>query len=327
VSRPTPPTIDDVARVAGVSRSTASRALAGPASTPARARVRAAARQLGYAPNPVARALAGGSGLRLAVAVHGRSPAVLDDPYTDRVIGAAARVAGPHGVGVSAHWLPMDRTGPGELARLGDDRGVCGVVLVNTTEAVLAALPPSLRGRVVSIGIGSPGVPSFDVDNGGAAATMLRHMYAHGRRRIAMVTGPPWLPCAGRPVAAYRELMRATGAPLRLVVGGFSAEDGRLGATEILRRWPDTDAVLAISDAPALGAMDALRRHGRDVPGDIAVAGFDDVPFAQLSTPGLTTASHPVDRIATAAVLAALAGRAVAPSTMFASELVLRQSA
>ena len=227
----------------------------------------------GYAPNQVARALASGSGLRLAVVVHGRSANVLDDPYTNRVVSAVARVVAPQGVGVSAHWLPFGRSGPEMLDRLGQDRTVGGVILVNTTEPVLAALPRSLRGRVVSIGVGASGVPSFDVDNGGGATEVLQHLVVSGRRRIAMVTGPWWLPCAARPVAVYRDLMSAAGAPVRLVAGDFSADSGRSAATAILRRWPDTDAVYAISDAPALGAMEALRGHGVDVPGDIAVAG------------------------------------------------------
>jgi DNA-binding LacI/PurR family transcriptional regulator len=327
VPRAAPPTLDDVAHAAGVSRATASRALSGPVSTPARVRVRDAADRLGYTPNAVARALANGSGVRLVVAVQGRSADVLDDPYVDRVVGAAAKTAAPNGVGVSAHWLPMDRTGPGLLQRLGEDRGVCGVVLVNTTEPVLAALPRTLAGRVVSIGVGAPGVPSFDVDNGSGAAAVLRHLYGSGRRRIAMVTGPAWLPCAARPVAVYRELMSAAGAPVRLVAGDFTAGRGRSAAKEILRRWPDTDAVFAISDAPALGAMAALRRYGVDVPGDVAVAGFDDVPLAELSAPALTPASHPVDRIATAAALALLSRRPAPPVTWFASELIRRRSA
>jgi DNA-binding LacI/PurR family transcriptional regulator len=326
VPHPAPPTLDDVARAAGVSRATASRAIAGSASTPARARVHAAARQLGYTTNPVARALARGSGVRLVVVVHGRSAGVLDDPYVDRVVSAAARVAAGQGVGVSASWLPMDRTGPQLLRRLGEDRGVCGLILVNTTGGVLAALPPSLSHRVVSIGIGAPGVPSFDVDNGGAAAAILDHLYGSGRRRIAMIAGPAWLPCVARPVAAYRELMAAAGASLRLVSGDFSAHSGRSAAAQILRRWPDTDAIYAISDAPALGALATLRESGVDVPGDIAVAGFDDIPFAALSAPALTTASHPVGHIATAAADALLSGLPAPPMTSFGSELIRRRS-
>jgi DNA-binding LacI/PurR family transcriptional regulator len=320
------PTIEDVARVAGVSRSTASRALLGGASDLARRRVEAAARQLGYSPNPVARALASGSGLRIVVAVHGQHAGQLDDPYTTRVVAAIAGAVAAQGVGVSSRWLPFDGTAAQVLHELGQDRTVCGVVLVNTTEALLAALPRSLRGRVVSIGIGAPGVPCFDVDNAGAAHVILRHLYATGRRRIVMITGPGWLPCAQRPVTAYRDFMAAAGMPVRLVGGDFSARSGREAVAQILARWPDTDAVYAISDAPALGALAALHEHGVGVPHDIAVAGFDDVPLAEFSAPALTTASHPVERIAAAAATAVLAKRS-APVTMFASELIRRRSA
>jgi DNA-binding LacI/PurR family transcriptional regulator len=95
----------------------------------------------------------------------------------------------------------------------------------------------------------------------------------------------------------------------------------------VLRRWPDTDAMFAGSDAMALGALAVLRERGVDVPGDIAVAGFDDVPFAALSAPALTTATHPVEQIVAGAVTALLGESRVPPATAYASELVLRESA
>jgi DNA-binding LacI/PurR family transcriptional regulator len=320
-------TIEDVARAAGVSRSTASRVMAGSghASDAARASVRAAARLLGYAPNPVARALVRGAGYRMVVAVAGTGPEVLRDPYVDRVVSAAAQACLPYGIGVSLHWLPLAGA---DLDRLAADRSVRAVLLVNATDALLAAVPGTLRGRVVSIGIGSRGVPSFDIDNAGGAVAVLKHMYAAGRRRIAMVTGPRWMSCVQRPADAYRAVMREAGRPALLVSGDFSAASGAAAVSEILRRWPDTDAVFAISDATALGALGAFRQRGVDVPGDVAVAGFDDIPFAALSAPALTTASHPVASIAAAAASAVLApGRGLPPVTTFPSELVVRESA
>ncbi|MBM0233357.1 LacI family DNA-binding transcriptional regulator [Micromonospora sp. STR1_7] len=322
-----PATLEDVARLAGVSRSTASRVIAGTgfASPDARDRVATAAHRLGYVPNPAARALVSGAGVRLVVAVAGTSAAVLDDPYVHRVVGSAARVCTPAGVGVALHWLPLgEPTGLDQLAR---DRSVCGVVLVNTTEDLLDAIPRSLRGRVVSIGIGSPTVPSFDVDNTAGADAVLHHLYATGRRRIAMVTGPQWLPCSRRPVEAYRGLMRQAGLPERVLPGDFSAARGRAAAGEALRRWPDVDAIYAISDETALGVIAALSDEGVRVPSDVAVAGFDDIPLAAMTAPALTTASHPVGRIATAAATALLDGRPAAPVTLFPSVLVARASA
>ncbi|CCH90841.1 Transcriptional regulator, LacI family [Modestobacter italicus] len=96
------------------------------------------------------------------------------------------------------------------------------------------------------------------------------------------------------------------------------------GAAEALRRWPDTDAVYGICDEVALGALQVLRAAGRQVPGDVAVAGFDDIPAAEPT--GLTTATHPVERIAGAAARSLLVGGTGGP-TYFGSDLVVRQSA
>ena len=135
-----------------------------------------------------------------------------------------------------------------------------------------------------------------------------------------------WLPCTDRPVTAYRATMAAAGLPARVVAGGFDTASGRAGAAEVLRRWPDTDAVYGICDEVALGALQVLRASGRRVPGDVAVAGFDDIPAAEFSGPGLTTATHPVEDIAAAAARSVLVRAADGP-TLFASDLVLRESA
>ncbi|WP_219414085.1 LacI family DNA-binding transcriptional regulator [Pseudonocardia nigra] len=319
-------TLEDVARAAGVSRATASRALigAGPV-TPARQRVRAVAEQLGYSPDPLARALAGGAGSRLVVAVAGPTPEVLRDAYVSRVVSSAALVGDPHGVGVSLQWLPFD--GARLLDRLAADRSVRGVVLINPTEPLIDAVPTALHGRIVSVGTGSAAVPMFDVDGSGGAGHIVRHLYTSGRRRIAMITGPDWLPCTRRPAAAYRATLLAAGLPVRIVAGDFTAASGHAGALEVLSRWPDTDAIYAACDATALGAIAALRARGVDVPGDIAVAGFDDVPVAALSGPALTTATHPVEQIAAAAATAVIDSAPVPEATVFGSELVLRESA
>ncbi|HYN95007.1 MAG TPA: LacI family DNA-binding transcriptional regulator, partial [Pilimelia sp.] len=294
----------------------------GPASTGAQERVRAAAARLGYAPDPLARALASRAGFRLVIAVQGGSDAVLDDPYVDRVVRAAVDVAGPQGVGVSLQRVPV--AGRDRLDALARDRGVRGVLLVNTTEDLLAAVPGALRGRAASIGVGARGVPSFDVDNAGGTTAVLRHLYAAGRRRIVLVTGPRWLPCTRRPVVAYRALMAAAGLPARLVPGDFTAASGRAAVPVVLERWPDTDAIVGSTDATALGVLGALRERGVRVPGDIAVAGFDDIPFAALSAPALTTASHHVRRMSAAVASPLLDGTRVPPETAYPSVLIAR---
>ena len=320
-------TLEHVALAAGVSRATASRALtgSGPSSAAVRERVQAAAEQLGYVADPVARALVNGRGTRLVVAVSGPAAELADCPYLSRVAASAAQVCAAEGLGVALQWVPLDRP-EAVLDALARDRSVAGVVLVDTTDRVLASVPAALHRRVVSIGAGSPAVPLVDVDSPAAATALTEHLLRSGRRRVAMLAGPAWLPCTGRPLLAVRTVLRAAGLPERVVVGDFSTASGRAGVVEVLRRWPDTDAVYAVCDEVALGAMQALQAMGRQVPGDVAVTGFDDLQAAAFSGPGLTTATHPVEQIAAAAARAALRGDA-APAELFPSRLVVRESA
>jgi DNA-binding LacI/PurR family transcriptional regulator len=322
--------IEDVARRAGVSRATVSRVLGGAPGTSAHvapdtaARVQRAADELGYLINPVARALASGRGFRVVVAVIGATPAALDDPYLGRFIASAARVVDPHGIGMGLQWVPLDTPAP--LDAVAADRSVLGVVLINTTEAVLNAIPARLRGRVVSVGIGAADVASVDVDNATPVTMVVQHLLDSGRRNIAMVTGPPWLPCCRRPLHAYRRTMEEAGRPVRMTAGDFTSDHGRRATAELLHRWPDTDAIHAICDGTALGVLAVLAERGIHVPGDIAVTGFDDIPYASLS--GLTTATHPVERIAEAAVQTVLdAPSASTARIRFGSQLVLRHTA
>ncbi|MGY1856101.1 LacI family DNA-binding transcriptional regulator [Modestobacter sp. SYSU DS0290] len=323
-----PVTIEHVARVAGVSRATVSRVLtgSGPASAASAARVRDAVQQLGYVADPVARALVRGRGTRLVVAVTSASDGdLVDCPYVSRVVGSAAQQCAGEGLGVALQWLPLAAPAP-VLDVLARDRSVAGVVLVNTTARVLAAVPARLAGRVVSIGAGSPAVPLVDVDGAMAATALTEHLLRSGRRRVAMLAGPPWLPCAQPPVAAHRSAMHAAGLPDRVLAGDYTTASGRRGAAEALRRWPDTDALYAICDETALGAIRTVRALGRRVPDDVAVTGFDDLPLAAFSGPSLTTATHPVEAIAARAAGTVL-GYDAAPVTLFPSELVVRESA
>lgn len=322
-------TIDDVAATAGVSRSTASRVLAGngPASERATRLVREAAAALGYRANTVAQALAGATGNRVVVAVVGTDDELLEGTYTGHVVASAATVASDHDLGVGLQRLPLDGSGSA-LARLADDRSVRGVVLVNTTYDLLDAVPTALQGRVVSIGVGSPQVPAVDVDGAGGSAELVRHLLAAGRRRLVMVTGPGWLPCTRRPVRAFRDLMEQAGLEPHTVESGFDVAAGRRSTREVLARWPDTDAVLGWCDECALGVLAELGDAGVDVPGDVAVTGFDDLPLAAVMRPALTTATHPVGAIAAAATRLLLGPRGERPeeTLWFASDPVVRAS-
>jgi DNA-binding LacI/PurR family transcriptional regulator len=313
-----------------VSVATASRVVTGvsSASPAARRKVQDAVAALSYVPHPVARHLAQGRGHRLVVAIVGAQRATLADPYVARVTTAAAEVAGAHGIGVGLRRVPVGSAGVAVMADLGRDRGVAAVVLVNHTAQLLNSLPAALIAKTAAIGSAGRQVPGFDVDSPSGVTALLRHLRAKGRRQIVLVTGPPWVSAARRPLEAYRAFMQEVGLPVRTVSGDFSAQRGRTATQRALHRWPGTDAIIALSDAAALGALAALAQSGRAVPKDVAVAGFDDVPLAALVHPGLTTATHPVEAIAATAAQCALAARTSSPGLLlFPSTAVLRHSA
>ncbi|MBG0562282.1 LacI family DNA-binding transcriptional regulator [Actinoplanes aureus] len=312
--------LTEVAQRAGVSIATASRVLSGrgPASPASREAVRRAAADLGYVPHPVARRLAHGDGTRIVFAVRDRRTDILRDPFVTRAAAAMSVAAEPDGLGVSLRRLPLDAAA--ELESIAADRSVAAVVLAGHDRAMLDHLPAALRGRTAAIGAGGT-----DVDSAAGIGALVRHLYATGRRRIVLVGGPPWVAAARAPLHAYTELMRSAGLPIRVVPGDFTAARGRTAARIVLRRWPDTDAIAAVSDATALGVLQALAAAGLRVPGDIAVTGFDDIPLAAATHPALSTATHPVELIAVAATRAALG--APERGRLFPSRPVLRATA
>lgn len=312
------PGLAEVARLAGVSLATASRVVSGrgPASAASREAVRRAAAEVGYVPHPVASRLARGAGTRILFAVRDRRAGIVHDPFVTRAAAAMATAVDADGLGVSLRRLPLDAAAG--LERIAADRSVAAVVLAGHDS--LDDVPAGLRGRFAAIG-----ADGLDVDSAAGIGALLRHLHVIGRRRIALVSGPAWLAAARAPLDAYTTLMREAGLPIRVVPGDFTAGRGRLAAITVLRRWPDTDAIATVSDATAFGVLQSLAAAGVRVPCDVAVTGFDDIPFAACASPALSTATHPVELIAAAAAKAALG--ADSSARLFPSRPVLRSTA
>jgi DNA-binding LacI/PurR family transcriptional regulator len=293
----------------------------GPATREA---VLGAAVELGYVPHTSARALAAGRGTRVLIAPVTPHGVTWLEPchYLDRVVRTAAEVGNAEGVGVALRALPLDDESA--LEALGRDRDLAGVVLVNAHARLLAQVSRRLPGRVVSIGVGSTDVPLVDVDTHDSSVALLTHVLAAGHRRVALVSGPTRISCTARQREVYTEMMDAGGLPTRIVPAPFTRAGGRTAGESLLRRWPDTDAVIASCDEAALGVIEALTRHGRRVPDDVAVTGFDDLPLAAYAD--LTSATHPVEQIAAVAVRRVLT-RSGPLEQWFAAEPVLRRTA
>lgn len=292
------PRLSDVAARAGVSLATASRAMSGNSgvSTELAGHVRAVAEQMGYIANVHARSLAGGASATIGLIVH-----EIGDPYFSEIASGALRVAGRQSRMVQI--VQAERTPESELAQIRALRayrvgamiivgsGFADLSLEKATEAELVAFQAS-GGRVAVIGRHHLPADAVLPDNEAAGLTLGRHMLALGHRRIALVAGSAGLNTIQDRLAGISEALSEAGLTLKdviLIYGEFTREGGASATEEVLARYPETTAIIALSDQMAIGVLATLRERGMRVPADMSVAGFDDISVAADLAPSLTT--------------------------------------
>jgi DNA-binding LacI/PurR family transcriptional regulator len=300
------PTLDDVARVAGVSRATASRAVNGGSRVSASAQraVDEAVRSLGYAPNRAARTLVTRRTESVAIVVPEPDDRVFSDPFFAGTLRGVNDVLAERKIQLV---LLMARHGAEEeeerLMRYLSHRHVDGAVVVShhrddRLAAALArtGLPCVFGGRPWDE---SAGVSYVDVDNlaGGRDAT--RHLIEVGRRRIGTIAGPADMTAGVDRLTGWQQAMEAAGLATDAVVhGDFTELGGRAAAEDLLAAHPDLDGLVVASDLMARGALQVAAAQGRRVPHDLAVVGYDDLGVAETTTPPLTTVRQPVQEMA-----------------------------
>lgn len=322
-------TLADVAAAAGVSASAVSRAFTPGASIAeaTRARVVRAANRLGYKPNLQARALATRrSGLIAWIIPH--APA----PFYDRVARTLSAALSDAGLGLIALQADPDEPESRQAERALRFRPEAAVVASATlgarTASVLqqAGVPVLQFGRIAR-GVKAPRVVS---DNAEAAAAMARHFLAQGFRRPAFAAGPADAWPARERARGFTAALRAAGIGATTIpAGDFGYDAGRLrAAPALLAQAPRPDAVFCAGDVIAIGLIDGLRAAGLGVPGQLAVAGFDDVPAAAYDAYALTTLRQDAEGLAEAAVasLRALLDGTTPPDRVVPARLIVRAS-
>ena len=333
---PHAPTLEEVARLAGVSRSTASRAINGglKVSPAAQAAVDAAIAQLNYAPNRAARSLVTRRTDSVALVVPEPDERVLTDPYFAGTLQ-----------GITAALEETDIQLVLLIARRGEEakrttrylmnRHVDGAVVVShhRDDALDRVLHDS---RLPTVFVGRPwnsadDVSFVDVDNelGGRAAT--EHLIRAGCTRIATIAGPLDMAAGLDRLAGWRSALHDAGlSDEAMARGDFTTAGGAAATERLLAAYPDIDGIFAASDLMAAGALGVLARHARSVPHDIKVVGYDDLGVATSTAPPLTTMRNPVVEMSRAAgelLLAKLTGAdEVAVPRVFHAELVVRES-
>jgi LacI family repressor for deo operon, udp, cdd, tsx, nupC, and nupG len=293
-----PVTMRDVAIAAGVSPKTVSNVVNDyiHVRPETRAHVQRYVEELGYRPQAVGRQLRRGRTGAIALAVPG-----IDMPYFSDLAGLLVSAARERGLAVVVEQTD------GDIER---ERAVAAGFPVRFADALIfspLSIPPSElaapRHDTPMVLLGEHGagaaadhVAIASIDIGYEATT---HLAASGRRRIAMIghKNRPKQVMEQR-VLGYTRALRAAGLPVdRALIRSVPEWDRRPGADAVdalLAEHPDVDAVFAANDVLAIGALSALHRHGRRVPGDVAVVGVDDVPESRFTTPTLTTVA--IDR-------------------------------
>lgn len=292
-------TLEEVARRAGVSRSVASRAMnnARNVSAPKREAVARAASELGYEPNPTARALRTSTVGSVVLAVSHDDPALFGDPFFSRVLVGVASALDRSELDLTL-LLASSARGQARLERLLRSRRSDGVMLMALREddplnrvAAATDLPVVIGGRPFD----AEARWYVDVDNRGGARLATEHLLRSGRRRLATIAGPVDLQASVARYQGFVDALTAEQLPSdRVEHADFSFEGGAEAMSRLLATYPDIDGVFGASDNMAAGALRALRAAGRRVPEDVAVVGFDDLDVARQTEPALTTVRQPI---------------------------------
>ncbi|MCR4424693.1 MAG: LacI family transcriptional regulator [Firmicutes bacterium] len=327
--------IHDVAQAAGVSISTVSRVLtnSAPVASETRSRVLEAVSRVGYRPNRIARALRRGTSQMLGLVLPD-----ITNPFFTEVAAGVQTAAERHGYAVFLAGADGSPKRQAKLIRALADRQVDGMILcpVDNADPLFDAASCDDHGvRCVLIDRG-PRRSGNDVvtcDNYGGSLRLTRHLIELGHTRLGCIAGPKGLGVSQDRVRGFRDAMREFGlaAPEGSVYhGSFSAAAGEEGAASILRVHPDTTALFCLSDWTALGALAYLSKHSIPVPGQVSVAGFDNIHMSSLVHPALTTVDQPKREMGQAAVrllLERISGRREAPKAItLPSTVILRDS-
>jgi DNA-binding LacI/PurR family transcriptional regulator len=327
----------DVAKLASVSQSTVSRVLnktkSDFISKATKEKVLKAARQLGYTPNPIARALRGMQSHLLGLIVRESS-----DPFFSRFISelsTQARQLGYHIVLGNAHSDPQEAL---EITGVLDTRHTDGIFILGDLQKDETALEEMLRSNPATIALCRGPSPTslytINVDNFAGTQMLLDHLISLGHRRLGFIDGG-WLGDIRERREAFQEYIHSNSLPFHSewIQSEKNSPEGGYRAMQSLLDLSDyPTAIFASDDVMAIGAMKAIADHGKSIPGEISVVGFDNIDFSKYFNPALTTIHQPVEEMCRQALrlmLKLIKEPGCCPSPMLfrlKPELVIRQS-
>ncbi|MGI4791633.1 MAG: LacI family DNA-binding transcriptional regulator [Janthinobacterium lividum] len=329
----------DVAAQAGIGIATASSVLNGSRSNTrvsqaTRDRVLSAAKELGYHPNALARGLSGRPTKTLGVLFClERASVAVANPYAFTVFQGLIGGAADAGYDITLFTEPWhDAERSGGILRSGRTDGVV-LIAVTTDSDILASLAQTGLPAVAVSSSGGYNISSVDVDNSVGARLATEHLVSLGHRRIAHLSGDDNLISAIERREAFLATLTEASLPVPsdyLLPGSYETASGYDRTRRLLALPAPPTAIFASNDTLALAAINAARDCGVDVPGQLSVIGFDDLPTLSLEALGLTTIRQPlmeIGRMGSLMLIASIETGSVQPERrLFTPELIVRNS-
>lgn len=329
------PTINDVARLAEVSKGTVSRVLNNhPRVSPqARLAVKKAIAETGYRTNAQARSLALGRTNAIALLIAAGRDQLFNDPTFSELIAGIydGLVDSTMNLVLLIGGSPVEDNRTVSYIRDGHVDG-----LIHLNPFIDDPITEGLSSSPLPMVLCGPRPPLMlprnnwmvTIDDAGGVRQAMDHLGSCGVHTIAMIGGDPRGVSAGVRLGVYRDWLGSAYDPELVEHGDYGPESGQLAMDRLLERRPDIDAVFCASDRMAAGALEAARQRGRRVPEDLLVMGFDDHEVAALADPPLSTIRQPIREVGRAAISTLLGALADEPQSdkVFPTELVVRES-
>lgn len=295
-------TLEEVAKIAGVSRSTVSRVVNDHPSvrTSVRERVWEVIRETGYQPHAAARSLVTRRTHIIGAIIPEALSTLFTDPFFSILLSGITETCNTQRYNLMLS-LFNHPAGQEEMYRRIIHGGHLDGVIVASARTDDPLIPKLNQDGVPFVLVGrhpNGRVHYVDVDNAGAARMAVEHLIRFGHRRIGTITGPLGMTSGQDRLEGYRRALKAYQIPIEddlIFEGEFTESSGRTGAKRLLAASPT--AIFAASDMMAIGAMKGIRQAGLQVPKDIALVGFDDIPLAAAVEPALTTVRQPIERL------------------------------
>lgn len=296
--------LKDVAKLAGVAVGTVSRYLNQPdrLRESTRRKIEPAIRALGYSPNSVARSLRRGKTGLVMVTCW-----AIGDPYFGDVIRGIERIAQRHGFAVLVKEVPSVRWPSALVREIILSRSVDGVIVLGSispfdlqagTDGEVRYPPVVVGAEIVSMAMQQ--LPSVRIDNVAAAKEVTQYLIDLGHRRIAFMTGEPGSHLMDDREIGFRSVLVAHGIAMPgefFAYGDLIIDGGRKATRKLIGLPQPPTAIVCANDEMAIGAMAELRTMGLTVPDDVSIVGFDDIRYAEVMNPPLTTIAQPREEI------------------------------